>query len=226
VNTMLRDIRLIIYDLDGVLIDSREAIVETFNRVLDELGADRYPAEAIKEMIGEPLIDMYMRALPQSMHHLIPHCYERYVAIYRELAPGSVSLLPGVEETLTHFRALSLRQSIATTKRSDVAAYILRRLDVAHLLDLVLGVNDVESPKPSPEIIELTLQRLMVERGAAVFIEDTTIGLEAGRGAGVHTVAVTTGTHSRERLLSASPDYVIDDIRGLKAIIGVAEETQ
>lgn len=223
---MLRDIRLIIYDLDGVLIDSREAIVETFNRVLDELGVDRYPAEAIKEMIGEPLIDMYMRALPQSMHYLIPHCYERYVAIYRELAPGSVSLLPGVEETLTHFKALGLKQSIATTKRSDVAGYIMRRLGVAHLLDLVLGVNDVERPKPSPEIIELTLRKLMVEREEALFIEDTTIGLEAGKGAGVHTVAVTTGTHTRERLASARPDYVIEDIRDLKTIICGAPESQ
>lgn len=216
---MLSDIRLIIYDLDGVLIDSREAIVETFNTVLDELGADRYPGEAIMEMIGEPLVDMYRRALPPSMLSLIPHCYERYVAIYREVAPGSVALLPGVEETLTHFKALGLRQSIATTKRSDVAGYVLRRLGVAHLLDLILGVSDVENPKPSPEIIELTLRKLGVERGAAVFIEDTTIGLEAGRGAGVHTVAITTGTHARERLISASPDYVIDDIRDLKAMI-------
>ena len=127
---MLRNIRLIIYDLDGVLIDSREAIVETFHRVLDELGVDRYPAEAIKEMIGEPLVDMYMRALPPSMHRLIPQCYERYVEIYRELVqcdehPDAETLFNRVRTRLptvsldTIYRTLNLLEQKGVLARID-----------------------------------------------------------------------------------------------------------
>lgn len=218
---MLNDIELILYDLDGVLIDSREAICETFNRVLGELGIRKFPEEGIMEMIGEPLVDMFKKALPLRKHGLIPHCYNRYVEIYRDVAPVSTSVLPGVEETLSYFKKKGAKQSVATTKRSDVAGYILKHLGIVAYFDLILGVNDVKDPKPSPEIVYLTLCQLGVEKKAAVFVEDTTIGLEAGKRAGVFTVAVTTGTHPRERLADAGPDYVIDDLSEMKEIISV-----
>ena len=223
---MLIDIELILYDLDGVLIDSREAICETFNRVLGELGIRKFPEEGIKEMIGEPLVDMFKKALPSRKHHLIQSCYNRYVEIYRDVAPLSTSLLPGVEETLPYFKKRGAKQSVATTKRSDVGGYILEHLGIRAYFDLILGVNDVKDPKPSPEIVNLSLGRLGVDKNAAVFVEDTTIGLEAGKKAGVFTVAVTTGTHHWERLEEAGPDYIIDDLRELKEIVSVHQLMQ
>lgn len=216
---MLKNIEMIIYDLDGVLIDSREAICDTFNQVLGELGEGRYPDEDIREMIGEPLVDMFKKALPSRKHNLIQSCYDRYVEIYRYVAPLSISLLPGVEETLSYFTRARLKQSLATTKRSDVACFILEHLGIREYFDLLLGVNDVKEPKPSPEVVNLALSRLRVKKKAAVFVEDTTIGLEAGKRAGVFTVAVTTGTHSKEKLGEVDPDYIIDDLRALKKII-------
>ena len=216
---MLKDIQLIIYDLDGTLIDSTEAIVSTFNNVLCELGEPKQPAETITEMIGLPLTEMFKRCIPSSKHQLISWAWNRYAELYGEVAPRSTVLLPTVNETLRYFKEVGLKQSIATTKRKDVALILIEKLGIGRFFDLILGITDVAHPKPEPDIILKTLNRLNVHPSKAVFVEDTTIGLEAGKRAGVNTVAVTTGTHDREKLHAAKPDYIIDRLDELRSIL-------
>ena len=217
---MLHGIRLVIYDLDGTLIDSTEAIVETFNRVIVEQGELNCPREAIEEMIGLPLTEMFRRVLPAEKHGGVQACWDRFIEIYADVGPRKTRILPGVPETLAQFKEAGYMQSIATTKRSDVAKRLLNKLGLLAYFDLVLGINDVAHPKPAPDIIELTLERLGVEPGEAVFVEDTTIGLEAGVRAGVHTVGVTTGTHDRDRLATLHPDAIVDGLPELTGLIG------
>ncbi len=216
---MLRGIRLIIYDLDGTLIDSNEAIVEVFNSVVVELGEKELPKAVIEAMIGLPYNEAFRHVLPEAKHSKIPWCWERYRELYAELAPIKTRILPGAEETLTHFKMLGLKQSIATLKHSDVASKILGRLGLLPYFDIVLGINDVINPKPSPDVINLTMTRLQVKPREVVFIEDTTIGLEAGKKAGVYTIGVTTGTDDRNRLAVLSPDYIVDGLRELTNLI-------
>jgi len=216
---VLHGIRLIIYDLDGTLIDSTMAIVETFNRVVEEQGEPACPNIEIEEMIGLPLTEMFRRVLPPPKHVRVQACWNRFIQIYADVGLRKTRILPGVMETLSFFKNADYMQSIATTKRSDVASSLLSKLGLLHYFDLVLGITDVDSPKPAPDIINLTLNRLGVELREAVFIEDTTIGLEAGVRAGVHTVGVTTGTHDRERLSILHPDYIIDGLTELMQLI-------
>lgn len=219
---MLEDIELIIYDLDGVLIDSSEAICRTFNAVLNEVGERDYSEDRIRAMIGEPLRDMYREALPQEKHSLIDHCFNRYVEIFKQTAVDYTRLLDGVEDTLTYFSAKGLRQTVATTKSAEETDIILRGLNVKQYFDLLLGITDVTNPKPHPEIIYQTLQRLGVDGNRAVLIGDTTIDVETGKRAEIYTIAVPTGTHTRERLVNSNPDYISDNIQGLKDIIVVS----
>jgi HAD superfamily hydrolase (TIGR01509 family) len=216
---MLSGIKLIIYDLDGTLVDSTEAIVETFNRVVEEQGAEACPPEVIREMIGLPLTDMFRRVLPGDKHVNIQACWDTYIKIYDEIGPAKTHILPGVEEALTHFKKMGYMQSVATTKRGDVASRLLAALGLRGYFDLVLGINDIPFPKPAPDIINLTLERLHVKPREAVFVEDTTIGLEAGKRAGVYTVGVTTGTHDMMKLASMRPDIIVDGMLELTRLV-------
>jgi phosphoglycolate phosphatase len=216
---VLHGIRLVIYDLDGTLIDSTEAIVETFNRVIEEQDEPSCPKEEIEEMIGLPLTEMFLRVLPAKKHGEIQSCWDRYVEIYSDIGPRKTRILPGVPQTLLYFKDAGFLQSIATTKRGDVASRLLRTLHLRCYFELVLGINDVASPKPAPDIIEETLKRIGVKPKEAVFVEDTTIGLEAGIRAGIHTVGITTGTHDREKLLTLHPDYIIDELPELRYLL-------
>jgi pyrophosphatase PpaX len=216
---VLKGIRLVIYDLDGTLIDSTEAIVETFNRVVEEQGEAPCPRGQIEEMIGLPLTDMFRRVLPPAKHGGVKACWDRFVEIYAEVGPAKTKILPGVQETIAHFKQAGYLQSVATTKRGDVATHLLRKLGLSDYFNLILGINDVTHPKPAPDVINLTLERLAVKPHEAVFVEDTTIGLEAGICAGVHTVGVTTGTHGIDKLATLHPDYIIDGLSELTALI-------
>ena len=130
-------------------------------------------------------------------------------------------MLEGVEETLIHFEEEGLQQCLATNKSTPEAEKILSHLGIDQYFDLIVGYDDVSSPKPSPEMILLALEAMGVEPDEAVLVEDSPTGLAAGKGAGVFTVAVATGFYSAETLSDSEPDYLIGEIKALREIVFV-----
>jgi phosphoglycolate phosphatase-like HAD superfamily hydrolase len=112
-------------------------------------------------------------------------------------------------------------QSVATNKTSSEAKRILRTLGVEPLFDLVVGFMDVPNAKPAPDMIHYTLERLGVEKEHAVFVDDTAFGLKAGVEAGVNTVGILTGYHTREQLMKVQPDNIVDDMQELKRLLKI-----
>ena len=218
---MLTGIELIVYDLDGVLIDSSGAILIAFNTALREAGFDARPEEEILGMIGMPLDGMYRKVLPRESWGLVSGCFDRFKEVFAEVSLDHVRLLEGVEPTLAHFESEGLMQCVATNKSTGEAERILDHLGVHDRFDLIVGFDDVVTPKPGPDMILLALEAMGVEVGAAVLVEDSPTGLKAGKAAEVHTVAVTTGTYSAAALAASSPDYLIDDFRDLMKLIFV-----
>jgi len=218
---MLTGIELIVYDLDGVLIDSSGAILIAFNTALREAGFDACPEDEILGMIGMPLDGMYRKVLPSESWGLVPGCFDRFKKVFSEVSLDHVRLLEGVEPTLAHFESEGLMQCVATNKSTSEAERILDHLGVHDRFDLIVGFDDVETPKPGPDMILLALEAMGVEAGSAVLVEDSPTGLKAGKAAEVHTVAVTTGTYSAAALADLSPDYLIDDFKYLMELIFV-----
>jgi len=216
---MLSGIRLIIYDLDGTLIDSTEKIVNAFNTVLAAEGVTPPLPGVIESLIGEPMPEILRKLLPPEKQGEVQRFWDAYIPVYARISPEKTRVLPGVTETLRTFKARNLLQSIATQKKCSVATRVLGELGLLGDIDLVCGIDDVVHPKPAPDIIELTLKRLGVKPSEAVMVDDTTIGLSAGKNACVHIVGVTTGTHSREKLMTLKPDYVIDRLDELLRFI-------
>lgn len=216
---MLRGIRLVIYDLDGTLIDSTEAIVETFNTILSDEGLPTPAPGVIASLIGEPMQNILKTLLPPERQGEVQHFWDAYIAVYARVSPLKTRILPGVTETLTDFQHRGLKLAVATQKKGAVATRVLRELDLLKHMDLVLGIDDVAHPKPAPDIIELTLKRIGVKPEEAVFVDDTVVGLTAGKNAGVRTVGVTTGPHDEEKLATLNPDYIIHDMSELRRII-------
>ncbi len=216
---MLSGIRLVIYDLDGTLIDSTEAIVDTFNIILRDEGVPLPAPGVIQSLIGEPMPEILKKLLPPERQGEVQRFWDAYIPVYARISPEKTRILPGVPETLRAFKARGLLQSIATQKKCAVATRVLSELGLIGDIDLVCGIDDVAHPKPAPDIVELTLRRLSVKPGEVVMVDDTTIGLASGKSAGVHTVGVTTGTHGRARLLTLEPDCVIDRMDELPRLI-------
>jgi phosphoglycolate phosphatase-like HAD superfamily hydrolase len=155
---MIAGIRLIIYDLDGVLVDTSDAICLSFNAALQDTGEAPCRDEEIRGMIGVPLDEMYRRVLPRERWGLVEGCFKRY----REVSLEHTLILDGLEATLTHFEEEGLQQALATNKSKPEAERILAHLGIDGYFDLLVGYDDVPNPKPSPDMILLTLEALGV----------------------------------------------------------------
>lgn len=215
---MLQGVELIIYDLDGVLIDSTEAIVEAFEHTLREIGVE-YEEDRLIPLMGHGLIHILERVLPVEHRGREWELRDRYIHHFQESDTRLTRLLPDVEETLRHLKDGGYRQSVATNKTSSEAKRILRNLGVEPLFDLVVGFLDVPNAKPAPDMILYTLERLGVEKRHAVFVDDTAFGLKAGVEAGVKTVGILTGYHTREQLMEVEPDIIVDSMHELKRLL-------
>lgn len=215
---MFRGIRLIIYDLDGVLIDSNRAILESFRRTMMEVG-EPFKPDMILNRIGHSLYQIFRETMPPEYHDRVEELRQSYIRHFQSLDISYIRLLPEVHETLTALSDRGFMQAVATNKTVSEAERILTELGVYDHFDLMAGFTTVAKPKPEPDMIHYTLQKLGVESGEAVFVDDTNVGLTAGIRAGVHTIGITTGNNSLEQIQSVNPSTIIDMICKLPMIL-------
>ena len=215
---MFRGIRLVIYDLDGVLIDSNRAILESFRRTMEEVGGPFKP-DMILDRIGHSLYQIFRDTMPPEYHSRVEELRQIYIRHFQSLDISYITLLPEVHETLSELSNKGFMQSVATNKTVSEAERILSELGVGDHFDLIAGFMTVAKPKPEPDMIHYTLETLRVEPGEAVFVDDTDVGLTAGIRAGVYTVGITTGNNTVEQIQSVNPTTVIHRMSRLPEIL-------
>ena len=216
-------IRGIIFDFDGTLIDSYEAIAESLNHVRSTFALSPLPMEEIKGMVGHGLEQLIDRAVG-------PERIEEGVRLFRQsyatLCERKTSILPQVKETLDELDRRGYQMAIATNKPSYFARDILRALEMEYLFAEVLGPNDVQRPKPDPEMLEIIMMRVGLSPDEVVYIGDMLIDIEVARRAGVAVYAIPTGSASRESLLQGRPDRVLHRFTDLLTVLPTVSGTR
>ena len=215
---MFKDVRLVVYDLDGVLIDSNPGILESFRRTFEEIGEPFNP-EDILSRIGHGLYQIFRDILGEEYEPRLEELRERYIKHFQSLDIGYIKLLDEVPETLAEVKKQGYMQALATNKTVTEAERILGELGVAQYFDLMAGFMTVSRAKPEPDMILYLLDKLGVEPGEAVFVDDTSVGLTAGIRAGVHTVGITTGNNTLDQIMSVNPETVIHSFSEVSRII-------
>lgn len=200
-------IRGVIFDFDGTLIDSYEPITDSLNHVRQTHGLPPYSLEQVRGMVGHGLETLIEEAIG-------PKAIEEGVRIFREkyatLCLERTTILPQVRETLEELERRTYQMGIATNKPSYFARDILRTLEIDHLFAEVLGPNDVERPKPDPEMLEIMMMRLGLGAEEVVYVGDMPLDVEVARKAGVSVYALPTGSASRDALLASRPDRLLN----------------
>ncbi|MBT4319580.1 HAD family hydrolase [Candidatus Bathyarchaeota archaeon] len=215
---MFRDIQLVIYDLDGVLIDGNKGIVESF-RLLHEEIDEPFNPEDILSRIGVGLLEIFREILPEKHHDNMAELRLSYIRNFQGLGTEYIRLLDEVEETLADVKARGFIQSVATNKTASEAERILGALGVAGNFDLIAGFGTVPRAKPEPDMILYTLDKMGVAPENAVFVDDTKVGLTAGIRAGVNTIGITTGNNTLEQIQEVNPSTIIHEFSKLIELI-------
>lgn len=209
---------LVIFDMDGTLVDSRDDIAASVNSGLVAVGAPPRAAQEIHPLIGRPLAEILGLFLPGFPPAMVEEAARAYREDYYANCAWRSSLYPGVLECLDGLGGV--RRAIATTKRTFQAVRVAERLGLSSRFDLVHGTDDIPH-KPHPAVIEQVLERLGARREGTWMVGDTTWDLRAGRAAGVRTCAVSYGIHDAATLAAEAPDLLLDDISLLPAAIDI-----
>ena len=212
---------LLIFDFDGTLADTRELIVETNQEVMRRKGYPVKGEEEICATIGLPLVESLVQMYPDIPMETIPDWIAMYREVFEDFRHSIVpSLFPGVSETLVKLHSDGHVLTVASSRKNASLNGFLQDMGVAPLFSYVLGVEDVARPKPHPDPVLKTLEAFGCPASDAMVIGDMPVDIRMGAGAGVRTCGVSYGNASREILLTAGADCIIDSIPELLALVG------
>ena len=199
--------RAVIWDMDGVLLESADLHYQSWAEVLQDYGLtmSREQFEQTFGMNNRNLLRAIFGA--RLSEEQVAEIGSRKEARYRELVRGRVQALPGTREWLARLSREGWRQAIASSAPMANIAAILNELDLWPEFDAVLSGGRLPLSKPDPGIFLQAAAALGVPAERCVVVEDGTVGIEAARRAGMRSIAVTT-THSAEELRGA--DVVVD----------------
>lgn len=224
------DIKLIIFDLDGTLIDSKVDIANGVNFTLRELTLKEVPDELIYAYVGngvEPLIRLALersegRAVEPEGGNGIGNALDIFRAYYLEHLLDNTVLYPnvmGVVEKLS-----GIKKAVVSNKSERFVKKILAGLDIAKYFEIALGGDSLKNKKPHPDTINLVMERVGISPKKTLIVGDSAVDIECGKRAGTYTCGVTYGYRDKKEIVEAGADWIIDDMGELTNLIIDAEK--
>lgn len=204
---------MLIFDLDGTLVDTPSAIVEAFTRTFTNLRIEPADAAAIRATIGLPLDQAFGKLLgAPTDDRTVIRAVQRYQVLFKEhVMPSAKRLLfRGVAEGLTALQRQGFTLAIATSKFFANAEGLLIAAEIRDRFALVVGADQVDRPKPHPDVGHFIIRQLGIPAERAIMIGDTTHDLLMAKAVGMRSIAVTYGVHSLPELMSAAPTWIAD----------------
>ncbi len=189
--------KIILFDLDGTLIDSTEAILESFHYAFEHFALKTPDDSLIVAQIGYPLDSMFI-ALGVSKENVWDFV-SKYKEHYRKISRAKTFLLPQAKEAVEEASKIA-RLGIVTTKTALYSKELLEYMEIMHYFEVLIGREDVINPKPNPEPILKALSKLQSDTNKCWMIGDTCMDMNAAKSAKVHSIGVTCGYGSQEQL--------------------------
>jgi len=207
--------KTILFDLDGTLIDSTEAILESFSVAYDTFGRAMPEEDEIKKLIGYPLDIMFrMLGVPHSDANAYVDAYKEY---YRLISRKKTTLLPLAKEAVKLAATIGTL-GVVTTKTARYSEELLEHLGVMHYFEVLIGRESVTHPKPHPEPILKALSHLKADASRTWMIGDTPMDLIAANEAGVQGIGVLCGYGTKYDLQKHTDCVLSDALDAVKHI--------
>lgn len=217
-------IGLLIFDLDGTLIDSRLDLIHSVNAMLREMGRPELPGEVIANYVGDGAPMLVRRALGDPDDETsVRRALEFFLAYYREHKLDHTHLYPGIPEALGSIRGSGngqpRRMAVLSNKPVNPSRAIVEALDINQFFAQVYGGNSFPTKKPDPLGVRTLLEELGSSPRETVMVGDSSNDVLTGRNGGLWTVGVTYGfaPHSLEL---TPPDVLVDSAGELAEVFG------
>lgn len=210
---------MIIFDLDGTLIDSKIDIANAVNHTLRQLNQKEIENEVIYGYVGYGIEPLLKNAFSKAQKDI---SYEEALDIFNTFYKGhcldNTTLFPDVIHILDYYS--DKKKVLLSNKTYYFIDIIVNGLSIKNRFDYIFGGDSLPFRKPDPMIIKNIIACIKAPTIIkAIIIGDSKIDIEAGKNAEILTCGVTYGFRPKEEIISASPDYIIDSLRELKRYI-------
>ncbi|HLD50041.1 MAG TPA: HAD-IA family hydrolase [bacterium] len=204
---------LIIYDLDGTLVDTREDIARAANHMLEQMGRRRMATEEVCRQVGRGLFALIQGCLETEDPEALSKGAKIYRDYYARHMLDSSRLYPGALEILDYFK--DRKQAVITNKPNPFSYELLKALGVADYFFEIIPGNSGHPQKPDPGGILHLIKSRNTGPEETLFVGDSRVDIETGRNAGVETVVLTHGFGTLDELQSASTAGIFNSFHEL-----------
>lgn len=220
-------VEMIIFDLDGTLVNSFSDIAASVNKTLDYFGYPLLDERVVVQYIGDGIKMLVARSFGRSVFNdpdyqwpdeELDKYYKKYLEIYSANLLDTTDLYPGVRETLEKLNGY--KKVVLSNKNRNLTERVLKALGIYNFFDFVFGGDSFSVRKPDPAPVFHVLEIAKVPADSAIMVGDSEKDIIAGKKAGVKTCAVTYGLRNYKELVKYRPDIIIDDFRQLPGVIG------
>lgn len=218
-NGILRNYKLVVFDLDGTLIDSRMDLVVSVNATRQHYSLDDLDSPTVESYVGNGAAVLIRRAMGNGFSDDdLAGALDYFIQYYREHSLVHTVLYPDARGVLRTLTEAGVTQAVLTNKPVRISKEILEGLDLGDAFLQVYGGNSFDTKKPDPE----GLRRLMEEAGASpaetLMVGDSTVDIQTARNAGCPSCGVTFGFQP-ETLADPAPEFLIENLPALLPIV-------
>ena len=213
----MKKIRALLTDLDGTLIASVDPICNALFECFRHVDAPVPEKQQIVDMFGLPVEVMLMElggVKPEETDRI-----DRFIAEYKRQYPihmVTAKILPGVEETLDFYHKANVKICLITNERRQNATHILQALGLSKYVEYMISRDDVTRFKPDPQPLLLAAKEVGEAEADCAYIGEAPYDIQAGVASGIFTVAVPSGTWSKQSLKDCHPDQMIEEFSDLR----------
>jgi phosphoglycolate phosphatase len=200
--------RLVVFDLDGTVADTREDIAHAFSAALEEAGYEKPDMAQVTAAIGGGAKKAIFRLTGLEGEAAEP-LLSRFLAIYGEVCADHVAAYPGARELLSRLAAQGAVLALVTMKAKAPMHQILGALGIDALFDEVIAYEDAPKRKPDPESLRMLMEKYGVAPADTLMVGDAATDIRYAAAAGADACAVTDGYGDTEALMAENPTYAI-----------------
>lgn len=211
---------LVIFDLDGTLVDSKQDLCNSVNATRRYMGLDRLPDDLVASFVGNGAPTLIKRALgEQATPNQLDEALAYFLGYYREHMLEFTREYPGVRACLDALQRLGIAMAVLTNKPVRFSRDILTGLGLDHFFFQVYGGNSFVEKKPHPMGVDALLKESGADRSRTWMVGDSSVDVLTARNASIRAIGVTYGIKP-ESFQEAPPDHLLDSLEAFPALVG------